>query len=116
MPMIPMKFESLPESQRAFQLDSGQLVVVEITQGVTTSPERESPIKIRSWPVNESGGRIIEDGVPVEFPAKVETIMLASVGEGKITIDGERARATVEALERAARMFVAREAWAKIPK
>ncbi|MCI0422756.1 MAG: hypothetical protein L0312_26635 [Acidobacteria bacterium] len=114
--MIPMKFESLPESQRAFQLDSGQLVVVEITQGVTTSPERESPIKIRSWPVNESGGRIIEDGVPVEFPAKVETIMLASVGEGKITIDGERARATVEALERAARMFVAREAWAKIPK
>lgn len=113
--MEPVEIAGLSENQRAFRLPSGQIIVIEMGKGSTTNPERELPIKVRSWPVMENGQRISDsDGVLVEYPAKVETINLSAVGEGKLTVDGERARATVDALERAERLLVAQRAWAKL--
>lgn len=105
--------------ERAFDLDEG-VAKVRVTRrdiSETAQPDDEEyvALKVQACLVDQRGEPVEVGGSAVECPAKVHTIAASALAEGKVDIENERARATVEAVERLKRHRAAMEAWEKLP-
>lgn len=112
--MEPIDIPGLGEAERAFVTEAGDIVVVRITR-TDTPDQRFVALKVESWLVNESGEVMEIGGAPVRPPADVRSILVDALTNGALTIQGEMADATVEAIQKAVRFAAAMRAWALIP-
>lgn len=104
----------LKDCERAFRVDTGEIVVVRITRS-TTLDARFIAFKIDAWLATEDGDVVEIDGVPAIAPAEVRTILTDAIASGALTIEGEMADATIRAVEKALRHATAMRAWSRIP-
>lgn len=112
--MQPIDLPGLTAAERAFQLVDGSYAVVRITRSRDTGAD--VPIKVCVRAVDATGATLVEDGVPLEAPARIVTVSAGGLADGAITIDDVMADATVDACDRIRRHVAARRAWAKIPR
>lgn len=114
--------EGLTSSQRAFLLSTGDRAVVQIERVEVQQPSKRSvqteehmPFKVTAWAIAEDGTPVLDGGTPLSIPAKVETVRTAALAEGALTIEGEIARASDQALQRFANYMAQRRAWNRLP-
>lgn len=113
---------NLGPGQRAFQIDGGDLVVVEITQKeVAENPnnvtsEHHVAVQVRVWKVNPDGAAAVDGkGKPLEIPKKVESIVSSALAEGTVDLDNQLVAYSLDALTRAKNWLHVKAAMEKIP-
>jgi hypothetical protein len=106
---------SLTAGQRAFRLDSGELIVVQIRRIDSKPEDAQVNMKVEAFRANDDGSIMSVDGIPQQIPAHVHSMNMAALAEGQVVIENEMADATVKAIERLRNHLAALKAWAKIP-
>lgn len=113
----------LPEHKRCFVTDAGHHVLVTITRSENHSPEAESQhraphvgLKVHAQLVDAAGEPEIfgEDAIGGKITgqtAEVFVVDAAAIASGKLTIEGEIARATALKVEHAVNLRAAMKAW-----
>lgn len=112
----------LPEHQKAFRIDTGELVVVETTQKEigdnpqNLTPEHHIALRVRAWKAKDDGTPE-EDaaGLPLEIPHKVHSIVSAALAEGTVNLENALVQFTLDALQRTKTWLVVKRHMARIP-
>jgi len=107
---------AVEDHERAFELDTGELVAVGITRKEMSAEDAAVALKVQARLIGEDGATVSINGMDAVAPAKVRTVMAAALADGTRTIAGEMADATTDAVVRAREYAAALEAWAYLPE
>ncbi|MCU1285942.1 MAG: hypothetical protein JWO13_2292 [Acidobacteriales bacterium] len=113
---------NLKDGQRAFEIEGGDVIVVEITQrAVEENPhnitsEHHVAVQVRAWKVNPDGTVAIDSrGKELEIPKRVESIVTSALAEGTVDLDNQLVDYSLAALVRAKNWLHVKAAMEKIP-
>lgn len=105
----------LAPSQRAFQLATGETVIVECVRIAPKPEDQFVNLKITAWQAETTGARVSDGGVPVQIPGHVRSVSISGLADGTLTIENEIADSISQSLARFRNHLVAMNAWKQVP-
>lgn len=124
-PYAPIAIAGLAAGQSAFQLDSGEKVVIETTQAAVgvdphnVTSDAHVAIRLRAWQIADDGSPILTTDPtpkPVGPPDKWYSILSSALAEGIVSLDNELVTYTTETLDRMRTWLVVRQQILRIPQ
>lgn len=112
--MTPIEMQGLGPAERAYQLETGERVVVKITRAPCSHPGHVA-MRACARLVDESGATLQVAGEPVVCAPQTRTLDVAALAEGVLTIPETMDALAAAVAERARQRRIALEAWAQIP-